>query len=310
MARPIPPDHPPFTALPVRFVTVAGANERLAVHIAGRLGVGRTPLLCLPGYTRNMTDFTEFAGLIRQRLGPDWPVVLVDLRGRGRSGDRARTGDYSSMADAADVAELARALAIDRAIVIGQGHGGQVAMGLAALRPTLLAGSVLIDAGPATAARSLIRLRSNIQAIGASRGVAGITLMLRRMLAADYPDLPPEDLDRLAQRGQWIDREGRARLLFDKALIDRLGEFEQDDVLLPQWQLFDLLAARPMLVVTSELTDQLPRELLAEMAERAPDAFRLAIPGHGSPALLDGDAEIAGIATFIREVAASSARAA
>lgn len=309
MARPIPTDHPPFAALPVRFVTVAGANERLAVHVAGRLGEGRTPLLCLPGYTRNMTDFTEFAGLIRQRLGPDWPVVLVDLRGRGRSSDRARAGDYSSLADAADIAELARALAIDAAIVIGQGHGGQVAMALAALRPTLLAGSVLIDAGPATAARSLIRLRSNIQAIGASRGVAGVTLMLRRMLAADYPDLPPEELDRLAQRGQRIDEGGRAQLLFDKALIDRLAEFEQDDVLLPQWQLFDVIAARPLLVVTSELTDQLPRELLAEMAERAPDAFRLALPGRGSPALLDRDAELAGIATFIRRIA-TPARAA
>lgn len=309
MARPIPTDHPPFAALPVRFVTVAGANERLAVHVAGRLGEGRTPLLCLPGYTRNMTDFTEFAGLIRQRLGPDWPVVLVDLRGRGRSSDRARAGDYSSLADAADIAELARALAIDAAIVIGQGHGGQVAMALAALRPTLLAGSVLIDAGPATAARSLIRLRSNIQAIGASRGVAGVTLMLRRMLAADYPDLPPEELDRLAQRGQRIDEGGRAQLLFDKALIDRLAEFEQDDVLLPQWQLFDVIAARPLLVVTSELTDQLPRELLAEMAERAPDAFRLALPGRGSPALLDRDAELAGIAAFIRRIA-TPARAA
>jgi pimeloyl-ACP methyl ester carboxylesterase len=309
MARPIPTDHPPFAALPVRLVTVAGANERLAVHVAGRLGEGRTPLLCLPGYTRNMTDFTEFAGLIRQRLGPDWPVVLVDLRGRGRSSDRARAGDYSSLADAADIAELARALAIDAAIVIGQGHGGQVAMALAALRPTLLAGSVLIDAGPATAARSLIRLRSNIQAIGASRGVAGVTLMLRRMLAADYPDLPPEELDRLAQRGQRIDEGGRAQLLFDKALIDRLAEFEQDDVLLPQWQLFDVIAARPLLVVTSELTDQLPRELLAEMAERAPDAFRLALPGRGSPALLDRDAELAGIATFIRRIA-TPARAA
>jgi pimeloyl-ACP methyl ester carboxylesterase len=310
MARPIPPDHPPFAALPVRFMTVGGAGARLAVHVAGRLGAGRTPLLCLPGYTRNMTDFTEFAALIRQRLGPAWPVVLVDLRGRGRSSDRARARDYSSIADAADVAELARALAIDTAIVIGQGHGGQVAMALAAERPTLIAASVLIDAGPATAARSLIRLRSNIQAISASRGVAGITLMLRRMLAADYPDLPPEDLDRLAQRAQRIDQEGRARLLFDKALIERLAEFEQDDVFLPQWQLFDLLVGRPMLVVTSELTDQLPRELVVEMAERAPDAFRLTIPGRGSPALLDREPEITGIATFIRDVTAASARAA
>ena len=168
-ARSVPADHPPFAALPVRFVTVGGAEERLAVHVAGRLADDRLPVVCLPGYTRNMSDFTEFAGLLRQRLGPNWPLVLVDLRGRGRSSDRGRADDYTSVADARDIAELARALAIDRAVVVGQGHGGQVAMTLAALRPTLIAGTVLVDAAPATAPRSLIRLRSNIKAITASR---------------------------------------------------------------------------------------------------------------------------------------------
>ena len=301
-ARSVPADHPPFAALPVRFVTVGGAEERLAVHVAGRLADDRLPVLCLPGYTRNMSDFTEFADLLRQRLGPNWPLVLVDLRGRGRSSDRGRADDYTSVADARDIAELARALAIDRAVVVGQGHGGQVAMTLAALRPTLIAGTVLIDAAPATAPRSLIRLRSNIKAITASRGVAGLTIMLRRMLAADYPDLPPEELDRLAARGQLVDARGRAALLFDPALIRRIEAFEQDDVLLPQWQLFDLLVDRPLLIAASELTDQLPRELLAEMTQRAPVAAHLTIAGRGSPALLDRDPEVAAIAGFIRQV--------
>lgn len=301
-ARNIPADHPPFTALPVRFVTVGTASERVAVHVAGRLGEGWLPLLCVAGYTRNMTDFATFAALIRQRLGPNWPVVLIDLRGRGRSSDRNRADHYTSVADAGDVAEVVRALAIERAIVVGQGHGGQVGMALAALRPTLIAGTVLVDSGPATAPRSLIRLRSNIQAISASRGLAGLTIMLRRMLAADYPDLAPEELDQLAARGQIIDAQGRARLLFDPALIRRLEEFEQDDVLLPQWQLFELVARGPLLIATSELTDQVPRELLAEMTVRAPGATRLTIPGRGSPALLDRDAEIAAIAGFIRQV--------
>jgi len=126
--------------------------------------------------------------------------------------------------------------------------------------------------------------------------------MLRRMLAADYPDLPPEELDRLAARGQLVDARGRAALLFDPALIRRIEAFEQDDVLLPQWQLFDLLVDRPLLIAASELTDQLPRELLAEMTERAPAAAHLTIAGRGSPALLDRDPEVAAIAGFIRQV--------
>ncbi len=306
--RDIPADHPPFAALPVRMITVGLARDRLAVHVAGRLGGGRMPLLCVPGYTRNMSDFTEFAVIAGRQLGADWPIVLIDLRGRGRSADRARADDYTTTADARDLVEMARALAIEDAIVVGQGHGGQVAMAMAALRPALIAGTVLIDAGPATEPRSLIRLRSNIQAITTSRGVAGLTVMLRRMLAADYPGLDHDALDRLAARTQVIGRQGRAELLFDKALIERLRQFDQDDVLVPQWPLFGLLAGKPLLLVRSEFTDQLSPHLLEEMHQHAPEAERLVLSGQGSPPLLDRNEEVAAITAFVRRVQPAGAK--
>ena len=87
-SRELPSDYPIFAALPVRMITVGRPDERLAVHVAGRLGAGRAPLLCIPGYTRNMSDFTAFVPLVQRQLGTDWPVLLVDLRGRGRADDR------------------------------------------------------------------------------------------------------------------------------------------------------------------------------------------------------------------------------
>lgn len=308
--RHIPTDYPPFAALPAQLITVGGPEERIAVHVAGRLGPGATPLICLAGYTRNMTDFADFLPLLQQEAGPDWPVILIDLRGRGRSADRARAKDYSTLADARDMAEIARALAIEHAVFLGQGHGGQVVMALAAQWPALIAGTVLIDAGPALAPRSLIRLRSNAQAIASLRGEGGLAVMLRRMLAADYPGRSPEQLDRLAARNQFVDARGRAMPLYDPALIGRLKDFGTDDVLAPQWPLFDLLDFAPLLIARSALTDQLPPDQLEEMLARRPDASRLAIAGQGSPALLDRAEEAAAIAGFLKMAVAQGRRVA
>jgi len=306
--RVVPADYPPFAALLVRHFTAGTAGEQVAVHVAGTLRPGTMPLICLAGYARNMTDFADFLPVFASQTEAGQPVILIDLRGRGRSADRRRADDYSSLADARDVAEITRAFALERAVFLGQGHGGQVIMALAAQRPALIAGTILVDAGPAVSPPSLVRLRRNEQAIAGLRGAGGLTVMLRRMLAADYPGRSQEQLDRLAGRSHRIDDKGRAEPMFDRALIDRLKDFEVDDALEPQWPLFDLLGHAPLLIVRSELSDQLTPELLAEMEARRPDASRVDIAGQGSPALLDRPADVAPIARFLGEVATSSQR--
>ena len=83
--RNYPPDHPPFAALPVRTITIGTGANQLAVHISGRLSSRRVPVICVPGYQRNMTDFTDFIRYFGRLAGESWPVILVDLFGRGRS---------------------------------------------------------------------------------------------------------------------------------------------------------------------------------------------------------------------------------
>jgi pimeloyl-ACP methyl ester carboxylesterase len=304
MAKPAtdPAEIPAFKDLPVRMVTLDRRTEQLAVHVAGRLSSDRTPLLCIPGYNRNMADFAEFVPLLQRLMRADWPVVLVDLRGRGRSPRRRRADDYTTVNDARDLSRLCRALGIEKAAVLGQGHGGQVAMALALERPTLIAGAILVDAGPVTAPQSLIRLRSNMGAIAGLKGPGGLTVMLRRMLGANYPGIDAEALDRLASRTHVIAGTGKALPLFDPALIGRLKDFTHDDVLVPQWQFFDLLAEVPVMFLRTELTDQLPLPVLDEMLQRRPDAMGLAITRQGSPALLDRSDEVSVIAEFMRRV--------
>ncbi len=304
MAKPrlLPTDHKQFAGLPVRMVTVGRSAEQIAVHVAGRLGPGRTPVICVSGYNRNMADFAEFARLAAPLLGDRQPLVLVDLKGRGRSGDRARIGDYSSLNDAADLVEVTRALAIEHAVFVGQGYGGQVLMALAAERPSLIAGVVLIDAGPVSDPRGLVRLRVTLGDLIGVRGEASLTTMLRRMVTRDYPDAPEALVDDLAFRTHFVDRRGRLQPLFDPRLVDLLEPFELGDVLVAQWPLFDALQPLPLLMMRTQLTHQLRRETFEEMMRRRRDAEGYIIEHQGSPALLDNTDDVQPIADFIRRL--------
>jgi len=300
--RPLPEDHRSFAALPVTMVTVGHGGEQMAVHVAGRLGPGRTPVVCVAGYNRNMADYEQFARLAGSMFDASTPLVLVDLKGRGRSSDRPRADAYSSLADAADLSDAARALAIERAIFVGQGYGGQVLMGLASLRPSLMAGTVLIDAGPVSDPRGLVRMRTTLNELVGVRGEKSLKPMLRRMVAADYPEAPETLLDELALRTHFVDRRGRLQPLFDPALIKLLEPFDLDDVLTAQWPLFDALRMAPLMMMRTQLTQQLRRETYEEMMRRRRDAEAFVIASQGSPPLLDSVDDVQPIADFVRQI--------
>lgn len=296
--RTVPADHAAFADLPITHVTLS-AGVRAAVHVAGQLSSRRLPVVCIAGYQRNMSDFSAFAAYFRRVGGGEWPVVLIDLPGRGRADDRPRAEDYSSLADADDVASVMAALGIGPAVMLGQGHGGQVAMALATRHPRLIAGTVLLDAGPVTDSRGIVRLRNNLAHIESLQGAAVVTAGFRRILGGDYPGLADDRLNALIGRSHMIDKRGRARPLFDRRLIEALASINFDDVLMAQWPLFDALRCAPLMLLRTQLTDQLRRETFDEMSRRRPDAVALTIAGQGSPALFDQREEIEAVAEFV-----------
>lgn len=302
--RTIPADHPAFAGLPAEHYVVGPAAETMAVHVAGPLATGQPALVCVPGYQRNMSDFADFLPLFRRSTGHEQAVVLVDLKGRGRSADRADKGAYLSPLDAHDLGQLVAALGIESAVFLGQGYGGQVVMALAVERPTLIAGAILIDAGPVSDARGLVRLRNNLGDLSGLRSAAGLRAMFRRMLASSYPGISDAMLDTLAARTHYLDRRGRVRALFDAHLVRMLEAYEHDDVLVAQWPYFNALAHVPLMLMRTQLTDQLRRETFEEMLRRRPDAEGYVIEGQASPALLSTHDDVEPIAAFVRRVAA------
>lgn len=100
------------------------------------------PVVLLPGgaMTHRVWDHQVAALLHRYRS------LAVDLRGSGAS-DKPPSG-YSVDLFAADLAALVEALRLDRPVVVGHGLGSHVALRLAATRPGLVAGLVLVSAAP------------------------------------------------------------------------------------------------------------------------------------------------------------------
>jgi pimeloyl-ACP methyl ester carboxylesterase len=147
-------------AVVVVFVVFALVNAFLAEREtrAAEADVGR--ILTLPGADLQVTDdgprraravvllhgWTESLHI----WDPDLPrldrrlrVIRVDLPGSG--GSEAPTSGYSIPDQARQVARALDRLGVRRAVVVGHSMGGDVAVQLAASRPGLVSGLVLVD---------------------------------------------------------------------------------------------------------------------------------------------------------------------
>nr|WP_300500421.1 alpha/beta fold hydrolase [uncultured Rhodococcus sp.] len=103
-----------------------------------------TPVLCLPGVSRNSKDFAPLA----QRLSQGRRVICPDYRGRGRSQYDPDWSHYHPPVYVDDIRHLLCALGVHRVHVIGTSLGGILAMVMAVAMPGTVAGAVLNDIGP------------------------------------------------------------------------------------------------------------------------------------------------------------------
>jgi len=75
-------------------------------------------------------------------------------------------------------------------------------------------------------------------------------------------------------------------------------------VLIAQWPLFDALGATPLMMMRTQMTQQLRRETFEEMMRRRRDAEAFVIESQGSPALLESIDDVQPIVDFIQTVVA------
>jgi len=119
------------------FVDVDGA--RIAYHVHGDLASGRKPLMVLHGSLMSAASMAPMIGpFVASR-----PVIAIDARGHGRTGDVPGPITYERMAD--DVAAVARSLGVRRVDVLGYSMGATTGLIAAVRHPELIDKQVIVS---------------------------------------------------------------------------------------------------------------------------------------------------------------------
>lgn len=140
--------------LPV--ATLSGMGEWAVqpgpLHISTRKGTG-VPLVLLHGFTADSQSWAPLEKL----LGPDRPLIRIDLPGHGRS-PRRRLSGFAELARMVVEAFDGATRDVDRVDIVGHSLGGALALALADIRPRRIQSLALIapaGLGPEIDARTL-----------------------------------------------------------------------------------------------------------------------------------------------------------
>lgn len=274
-----------------RFTT----SDGLSLHFEDT-GTG-TPLLCLPGLTRDARDFDD---LLLAR--PDATrIIALSPRGRGQSDWADDPMDYALPVEARDAVELLDHLGLDKAVFIGTSRGGLLSMLVAATAPERIAGVLLNDIGPELDPAGLARIYDYVGRRPDAQTIEEMAGRLRIDMGPAFPRLETGDWLRLARR--WFTRaEDGIALRYDPRLRDAVlaqAEGGTPDL----WPLFDALADLPVAVLRGENSDLLSAATVEKMKARRPDLIAATVPHRGHVPFLDEPESQQALRTLLSRIA-------
>lgn len=255
-----------------------------------------TPIICLPGLTRNSRDFEDLAN----RLSDRRRVLTVDFRGRGFSDHDPTWQNYHPGTYIDDVWTLLDTLDIPKIAVVGTSLGGLCAMAMAAQQGERLAGAVINDIGPEINPAGLARVQEytgRLPPVGSWEEAAQQT---REIYGHWLPDLSDDDFMALARRGFREDEAGVPQLDIDANIgkaVREVGAQKGDP-----WALFDALMDIPTTLLWGMMSDILTEDIIDKMKARKSDLEVVAVPNRGHVPLLDEPECVSAIDEFLQRV--------
>jgi pimeloyl-ACP methyl ester carboxylesterase len=263
----------------------------------------RTPVLCIPGLTRNARDFD----FIARHIAITRRVIATDLRGRGRSGYDPNPANYAVPVETRDMFQLLQAAGVARVIVLGTSRGGVIAMTMAAFAPAILAGAILNDMGAQLDAAGLERIYRNLRSPPSYTGWDEAAAALKAANEALFPNVSEERWRRFAHA---LYREGEGRIVgdydprFPAAILAGSGTNPRTEAGAANlWKWFGALGPIPALVLRGENSELLSEETVAAMIAAKPDLASTIVKDRGHVPFLDEPEAVAAIDTFLAGLA-------
>lgn len=264
---------------------------------SGGMAEGNRPtLLCLGGLARNSKDFHHFA-IWRASLGHR--VLCPDYRGRGRSQRDPDWRRYDPRVYLNDLRHLLAVAGAHRVVVVGTSLGGILAMGLAVLSPTAVAGAVLNDIGPEVEMGAMANVLAYLKRATPQPDWKSAADTLRSLV----PDLS------LKTEAEWLEAaratyrdDGGGRLIadWDPLIIRAIEAAAQPTYDL--WPLFHALGRVPVLTVRGGKSRILTSETLEAMRAARPDMASVELEGVGHAPTLNEPAAHEALARFLETV--------
>jgi pimeloyl-ACP methyl ester carboxylesterase len=279
-----------------QFVTMQD-GLRLHVREYGTRRAPGLPVVCLPGFTRTVTDFEALAPALANAT-PRRRVIAIDSRGRGQSDYDGNAENYNLVVELADVVSALIARAIGPAVFVGSSRGGILTMLLTAAHPTAIAAVVLHDVGPVIEPKGLARIKSYVGKMPQPRSFEEGAEILRRLMNAQFPKLTADQWLAAARRG-WQMKNGRLVQTYDIRLARSFAAIDIERRLPPLWNEFDGLARVPMLVIRGANSDVLSAATVEAMRARRPDLQAIEVADQGHVPLLEGDDLLSEIVRFV-----------
>lgn len=255
-----------------------------------------TPVICLPGLTRNSRDFIDLA----EHLAGERRVLAPDFRGRGFSEYDPHWENYHPLTYVQDVWTLLDELGIDKVIVVGTSLGGLCSMVMAAQAADRLAAVVMNDIGPEINPAGIARVQAYT---GKTPPVASwdeAAAQAKEIYGEWLPGLDDVAWKKMAWRGFREDENGVPRLDIDPNIgeaVRKVGPQKGDP-----WALFDAMQNIPVVLVWGAMSDILTADIIDKMQARKPDLEVAEVPNRGHAPLLDEPECLAAIDGLLRRV--------
>jgi pimeloyl-ACP methyl ester carboxylesterase len=261
----------------------------------GLRGGVRSPIVCLPGLSRNSRDFHQLA---MRLAGEGRRIVSLDYRGRGLSDWDANKEHYNIVREAQDVVLALDQLGIARAVFVGTSRGGLILHVLGGMIGERIAAMVFNDIGPAIESEGLRRIRDYLSARPKLNTLPDAVDHLKALHGAEFPALGEADWRDMAD-AIYREVDGSLTADFDPALVEPLRSMDFSVTLPDLWKQFDLLTGIPLLVVRGENSRLLSEETVAEMLSRHPRARAVTAKGQGHAPLLHIEDVYQAVALFL-----------